>query len=45
MESLEKARRQDLPRCPALMISRIAYRSLFDIPVDNLRPASSACGP
>jgi len=45
MEPLEKARRQDLPRSPALMTSRIAYRSLFDTPVDKLRPASSARGP
>jgi hypothetical protein len=50
MEPLEKARRQDLPRSPALMTSRIAYRSLFDVPVfdtpvDKLRPASSARGP
>jgi hypothetical protein len=45
MEPLEKARRQDLPRCPALTISRIVYRSLFDIPVDNVRPAFSARGP
>jgi len=43
MKSMGK-RRQDLSRRPALMISRIVSRSLFDVPVNNVGPAFSARG-
>jgi hypothetical protein len=45
MESMENAGHQDLSRRPALMISRIVSRSLYDVPLNNIGPAFSARGP
>jgi hypothetical protein len=44
MESMDNARHQDLSRRAAPMISRIVTGSLFDVPVDDFRPAVSAGG-
>jgi hypothetical protein len=43
MESIGHTRHQDLSRRPALTISRIVSRSLYDIPVGNvviMKPAA-----
>jgi len=45
---MKNTRHQDLSRRPALMISRIVSRSLFDVPVNNIGQPfgariSSAC--
>jgi hypothetical protein len=42
MESRGNTRHQDLARRPALMISRIVSRSLFDVPVNKVGPVFSA---
>jgi len=39
VKSMKNTRHQDLSRRPALMISRIVSRSLFDVPVNNIGPA------
>jgi hypothetical protein len=44
MKSMGNTRHQDVSRRPALMISRIVSRSLFDVPVNNVGPAFSARG-
>jgi hypothetical protein len=44
MELMDNARHQDLSRRAAPMISRIVTGSLFDVPVDDFRPAVSAGG-
>jgi hypothetical protein len=45
MKSMGNTRHQDVPRRPALMISRIVSRSLFDVPVNKIGRFFSARGP
>jgi hypothetical protein len=44
MKSMGTTRHKDVSRRPALMISRIVSRPLFDVPVNNVGPAFSARG-